>query len=203
MTFNINNIDKYYKKLYSSSNNLKIIFSYSLDNKVFHPMKNGIFKYEQGQSITIRFNVKNITSEDVIHISNLDESNISDLEIDNYEFPNPINKIFKIDYLSIPYFKIEGDKSNRYYLTNVEKLSYDSINNCLGNLTFNAYKDNIFIKPDNYSYAILIVELFNINSTLNISQLEPETNILNFEEEKKFNSFFSKYKLNYEKKEDT
>lgn len=57
--------------------------------------------------------------------------------------------------------------------------------------------------PDNYDYAILIVELFNINSTLNITELEPEINDLNFEEEKRFNSFYSKYKLIYEKKEDT
>ena len=135
LRFSISNIDKYYKKIYSSSNNLEDIISYSKNNKEMAPMKNGLFLYEPGEMINLILDVKKIIYKDIVHISNLDEINISELEFGNYDFTNPINKIFKINYLTTPSFKIEGDDSNRYYLANVIKMHYDSINYCLGNLT--------------------------------------------------------------------
>ena len=201
LKFSISNIDKYYKKIYSSSNNLEDIISYSKNNKEMAPMKNGLFLYEPGEMINLILDVKKIIYKDIVHISNLDEINISELEFGNYDFTNPINKIFKINYLTTPSFKIEGDDSNRYYLANVIKMHYDSINYCLGNLTYDVYKDNTYIKPDNFDYAILIVEILNINSTLKISELAPSTNELKFDSEQKFNSFYSKYQLEYEKNE--
>ena len=168
------------------------------------PMKKGIFLYEKGDSIIIKLDIKKITSNDYIHISNLDENNILDLEYNSYKFPNPINKIFKINYLSTPYFKIEGDDSNRYYISYVDKTTYDTIDKCLGNLIFNKSNDNIYIKPINVYYGILIVEIINkmINTTLALNELVPPIKELNFDSEQTFNSFYSKYQLEYEKKVD-
>ena len=207
LTFSINNIDKYYKKLYSSINNLEDIISYKKNKKEdedFEPMKNGIFKYEKNDTIIIKLDLKKITSNDHIHISNLDENNISDLEFKKYEFPNPINKIFKINYLSSPYFIIEGDNTNRYFISDVDQVQYDAIDKCLGNLTFNKYNDISFKKPDNIDYSILIVEIINEvrNTDLIINELFPPVNKLNFDSEQKFNSFYSRYELEYEKKGD-
>ena len=206
LTFSISNIDKNYKKLYSSVNDLEDIISYKKnkkENEEFVPMKKGIFLYEKGDSIIIRLDIKKITSNDYIHISNLDENNILDLEYKEYELPGKINKIFKINYLSSPYFKIEGDDSNRYYISYVDKTSYDTIDKCLGNLTFNKYSDNIYIKPVDAYYGILFVEIINKmkSTTLTIKELIPPIKDLNFDTEQNFNSFFSKYRLEYEKKE--
>ena len=206
LTFSISNIDKNYKKLYSSVNDLEDIISYKKnkkENEEFVPMKKVIFLYEKGDSIIIRLDIKKITSNDYIHISNLDENNILNLEYKEYELPGQINKIFKINYLSSPYFEIEGDDSNRYYISYVDKTSYDSIDKYLDYLTFNKSNDNIYIKPVDAHYGILIVEIINkmISTTLTIKKLDPPVKELNFDSEQNFNSFFSKYRLKYEKKE--
>ena len=204
-TFSISNIDKNYKKLFSSINDLEDIISYKKNKNEFMPMKKGLFLYEKGDSITIKIDIKKIALKDKIHISNIDESNILDLEFTNYEFPESINKIFKIDYLSSPYFKIEGDKTNRYYISHVDKTRYDAIDKCLGNLTFTMHNDNIYIRPVNLDYGILIVEIINqaLDTNLTLTKLSPQTKELKFDSEETFNSFYSKYELEYEKGGDT
>ena len=195
LTFSIINIDKNYKKLFSSINDLGDVVSYRKNKKedeVFEPMKKGLFLYEKEDSIIIKLDINKISSNDYIHISNLDENNILDLDFNyNYKFPNPINKIFKINYLSSPYFKIEGDDSNRYYISYVNKTIYDTIDKCLEILIFNKYNDTIYIKPVNEDYGILIVEITNkvVNTTLTFNELDKPIKELNFGSEQIFNFF--------------
>ena len=209
LTFTISNIDKSYEKLYSSIYELRNIISYKKnkkENEEFLPMKSRIFLYEKGDSIIIKLNLRKIYSPDYLHISNIDK-NISYLDFNNYKLPNSINKIFKINYLDIPYFKIEGDDSNRYYISYVDKERYDAIETCLEEIIFNndRIKDNIYIKPVNADYGILIVETVNkiINTDLTISKLDSPIKELNFDSEEIFNIFYSKFQLEYEKKGET
>ncbi len=116
--FSVINIDKNYLKLLSSKDELKNIISYSKKNSDFVPMENAVFLFEKEESLKIKVNAGNIVSE--LHISNIDENQVTDL-ISNktYEFKDPLNQIFKVNYLNTPYFKIEGDDSINYFISYV------------------------------------------------------------------------------------
>ena len=198
LNFNFTNIDKNYIKLFSSTDELENITSYrKKDNEKFVPMENPLFLLEKGESIKIKVNASNIKS-DFLHISNIDEKQVLELSNQNYEFKNPLNQIFKINYLKMPYFKIEGDNSTNYYISYVTEDQYKKIPEGIEKLSFSKNTNDILHKPDKYYYAVLISEVLK-NSSLTIKELEKPLNDLVFDSELSFDSFKSNYKLNFQK----
>lgn len=201
--FSVINIDKNYLKLFSSKDELKNIISYSKKDSDFVLMENALFLFEKGESLKIKVNVENIESE--FHISNIDENQVTDL-ISNktYEFKDPLNQIFKINYLNTPYFKIEGDVSINYFISYVTEDQYNQIPKGIENLNLSNVTNTTLQKPDNYYYSVLIAEIKRIsigNTTLIIKELEKPINDLVFDSEQSFDSFKSNYQFDFKKPE--
>ena len=197
LQFNITNLDKNYYKLFSPSNNLEGSILYSINEGEPVSLKSPLFLLRKDELIKFKIETKNI--DDIIHISNIDESNISDLSYNIYDFRFPINKIFKINYFDTPIFEIETKGRNNFYISYVTKEQYESLPNNLEELSFNQYNESTYEKPYNISYSILIVEILNPNTTLNISKLEFPIYELNFDSEKPFNLYKSNYQFEYTK----
>ena len=193
--FSFINIDKNYLKLFSSKDTLKDIISYKKKDKDFVPMENAVFLLEKGESLKIKVNISKS-----VRISNLDEdeNKVEVLNETTYKFPNPLNKILKVNYLKTPYFQIEGDDSNNYYIANATEDQYNAIPKGIEKLSFSRvnYAPLTFSKPYNFYYAVLINEIMN-NSSLTVNELEKPLNYLAFDSKEYFDSFRSNYKFNY------
>lgn len=180
--FNITNLDKNYYKLFSPIYNLENIISYSIKDNDFVNLTNPLLLLEEGESIKFKINTEFIHDE--FRLSNLNENDITNIGYENYEYNTSVNKIFKIDFLKTSFFKIEEKGLVNYYLSYATEEQYKNIPKDLEKLSFNLYEKNIFEKPDNFDYGILIAEILT-NTTLNVINLIKP---LDFNSEEIFNS---------------
>ena len=192
--YSIANLDKNYMKLFSQINNLENTVLYSKNNSNFVGLKNILFSFEKGDSVKFRIILKNIVKKD-IHISNIDENNISDLIIKNYMLDNHLNKIFKINYFKTPNFSIRGNAENKYYLSYISENQYNNLPNGIKDLSYEENVGNNYRKTDQFYYALLIIEIINNNSSLILNEIERPIYNLNLNEEINFDFFKSNYQL--------
>ena len=203
--FNITNIDKdYYLKYFYpiDSVHFEYSISYSKNGGDFTEINSIFFTILKSDKITFILHCNSNNKGyyfDKINIINMDKKYISILNYGNFTLDSSPLRILLIDYYKTPYFQINEDKYNYYYISSLTEEQYNNFPLDIQNFGVKYTINITYQKPVNYYYGIIILEKKNDNSTIIISEKEKPIFQLNINSLSNIDSLYCFYTFNYKK----